>query len=75
MNYNALVIFIWYIIIFTDFALNAVFLIQMRPCLDMAAVYLDVVFELGGDGDDGCALGHRSLDELHYLLVLLQSLK
>ena len=48
---------------------------EMRPCLNMAAVYLDVVFELGGDGDDGCALGHRSLDKLHYLLVLLQSLK
>ena len=33
--------------------------------------HLDVVLELGGDGDDGGALGHHALDKLEDLLVLL----
>lgn len=34
---------------------------------------IDVVLELGGDGDDGGAVGHGTPDELQYRLVVLQS--
>lgn len=37
--------------------------------------YIDVVFELSGDGYDGSTLGHRSFHKLGDVLVLLLRLR
>lgn len=42
---------------------------------DVFTHHLDVVLELGGDGDDGCSLSYSTFDKLQDLIMLLQSLK